>query len=43
MKPSDQDPDCFPPCLEIHAYNWNAAGWGGGGSVVHKIFQQDKG
>ena len=26
MKPSDQDLHCFPLGLQIHAYNWNAAG-----------------
>ena len=23
MKPSDQDPQCFPLSLKIHFYNWN--------------------
>ena len=24
-KPADQDPHCFPFCLQIHANNWNFA------------------
>ena len=25
MKPADQNPHCFPPCLQTHANKWNPA------------------
>ena len=46
MKPSDQDPHCFPLRLKVHSYNWNAEdknekkNWR---SEVHKNIQHDKG